>query len=229
MRVLLLGDSHTVGGYGGELARLFQSAGASVVRLAHVGANAGDYLTGKYASEYNALRGTPFDLVVLTLGTNDAAASDYISPSKTADRIKALAEGLTSRSTWYVGPPAFSNNAARTYNKVFATEDLNSRAARVFNAVRSIFGDRAIDPRPATAPFVKQTDIHLGQQGGAAWAKAVFDRIAAGAAAAPGNPAQTSSTASTDGGSGSAAFPMIPVLFGAVLALLWLKRRRKSK
>ncbi len=225
MNVLLLGDSHTVGGYGTELERLFKARGDVVTRIAHVGAAAGDYLTGKYASEYAALRGRPFDLVVISLGTNDAAASDYIAPSKTAERIKALADGLTSRSTWYVGPPSFSDNAARTYNAAFAGppgsgKDLNSRAARVFDAVRAVFGDRVVDARPATSAFVRPTDIHLGPQGGSAWARMVFDRLAA-APLAPGAPAP-GGLAPVGGG-----FPLVPLLLvvGAGAAFLWWRRR----
>lgn len=220
MNVLLLGDSHTVGGYGTELERLFKGRGDVVTRLANVGANAGDYLTGKYASQYAALKGKPFDVVVITLGTNDAAATDYIAPSKTAERIKALADGLTSRATWYVGPPSFSANAARTYNPVFAKEDLNTRAARVFDAVRPAFGDRAIDSRPSTLPFVKATDIHLGPQGGAAWAAVVFNRINA-APLAPGAPVPGGLTPVS-------SFPVVPLLLavGVVGAAFWWRRRR---
>lgn len=219
MNVLLLGDSHTVGGYGTELERLFKARGDVVTRIAHVGAAAGDYLTGKYAGEYAALKGRPFDVVVITLGTNDAAATDYIAPSRTAERIKALADGVSSRATWYVGPPSFSSNAARTYNPVFAKEDLNSRAAKVFAAVAPAFGDRAIDARPSTAAFVKQTDIHLGPQGGAAWAKAVFDRVA-GAPLAPGAPAP-------GGLAPVSSFPVMPLLLvaGAGAAFWWWRRR----
>jgi lysophospholipase L1-like esterase len=227
MNVLLLGDSHTVGGYGSELERLFKARGDSVTRIAHVGAAAGDYLTGKYAGEYAALRGRPFDVVVITLGTNDAAASDHISPAKTAERIKALADGLTSRATWYVGPPSFSDNAARTYNPAFAGppgagKDLNTRAAKVFDAVRVVFGDRAVDARPATKAFVKEKDIHLGPQGGAAWAAEVFRRVAA-APLAPGAPVPGGLTPGGGGG-----FPVVPLLLvvGAGAAFWWWRQKR---
>jgi hypothetical protein len=220
MNVLLLGDSHTVGGYGSELERLFKGRGDSVTRIAHVGAAAGDYLTGKYAGEYAAAKAKPFDIVVITLGTNDAAATDYIAPSKTAERIKALADGLTSRATWYVGPPSFSSNAARTYNPVFAKEDLNSRAAKVFAAVAPAFGDRAIDARPSTLPFVRQSDIHLGPQGGVAWAKAVFDRVS-GAPLAPGAPVPGGLAPSSSNLGGAALL----LLAGA---LLWWKTRKRG-
>ncbi len=221
MNVLLLGDSHTVGGYGTELERLLKARGDAVTRVAHVGAAAGDYLTGKYASEYASLKRRAFDVVVISLGTNDAAASDHIPPSRTAERIKALADGLTSRATWYVGPPSFSANAARTYNPVFAKEDLNSRAAKVFDAVRGVFGDRAVDARPATKAFVKEKDIHLGPQGGAAWAAEVFRRITA-APLAPGAPVPGGLAPGGGGG-----FPVVPLLLivGAGVGFWWWRRR----
>lgn len=224
MNVLLLGDSHTVGGYGNALERLFKERGDVVTRVAHVGAAAGDYLTGKYASEYAALKGKPFDVVVITLGTNDAAASDFISPSKTAERIKALADGLTSGITWYVGPPSFSANAASTYNKVFAGpgKDLNTRAAAVFDAVRAVFGERAIDSRPSTAGFVKQTDIHLGPQGGAAWAQAIFSRASAV------RPPPVSSEIDTKGREGTSIAPYVLLaVVGGIAAYLWVRRLKR--
>lgn len=176
MNVLLLGDSHTVGSYGNALAALFASKGANVTRLANVGATGSNYLTGKYQQAYAGVARQPFDVAIITLGTNDAAASDSVTPAKSAEGFKKLASGLNAKQVWYVGPPSFSDNAARTYNKVFAGpgKDLNTRSAAVFDAARAVFGGRAIDSRPATAPFVKQNDIHLGKEGGEAWAAAVF-------------------------------------------------------
>lgn len=180
--VLLLGDSHTVGGYGNALTTLFTNTGADVTRLANVGATGSNYLLGKYQKDYNALRSKPFDVAIITLGTNDAAASDAVSPAKSAEVIKKVADGLNAKQVWYVGPPAFSDNAARTYNKVFAGpgKDLNTRADTMFKAAQALFGDRAIDPRPVTRPFVSETDIHLGTAGGTAWATEVFARVKAG-------------------------------------------------
>ena len=84
MKVLLLGDSHTVGAYGQALTKLFRDAGADVTVVANVGASAGNYLPGgKYESQVPTRLSNPlgFDVAVLTLGTNDAAASDSVSPA----------------------------------------------------------------------------------------------------------------------------------------------------
>lgn len=184
MKVLLLGDSHTVGPYGQALAKLFKDAGASVTVVANVGASAGNYLPGgKYASQVPSrvtnLLG--FDIAIITLGTNDAAASDSVLPATSADRFKALANALPSSNVWYVGPPAFSDSAARTYNPIFAGpgKDLNTRAAAVLNEAFKRFGAKTIDARRATQPFVNAKDIHLGKQGGDAWARMVFEKTMA--------------------------------------------------
>lgn len=184
MKVLLLGDSHTVGSYGQSLARLFRDTGADVSVVANVGANAGNYLPGgKYESQVPTRVSNPlgFDIAIITLGTNDAAASDSVSPGTSADRFKALAEKLPASIVWYVGPPSFSDNAARTYNPVFAGpgKDLNTRAAALLGEAFKRFGSRTIDSRPSTAKFAQANDIHLGPQGGAAWAQAVFQRTTA--------------------------------------------------
>lgn len=184
MRVLLLGDSHTVGPYGQALKRMFEQAGASVTVVANVGASAGNYLPGgKYASQVPSRVSNPlgFDVAIITLGTNDAAASDSVSPATSADRIKALAKALPSSNVWYVGPPAFSDKAARTYNPAFAGpgKDLNTRAAAVLNEAFKRFGSKTIDSRRVTQPFVNPSDIHLGKQGGEAWAQMVFGKTMA--------------------------------------------------
>lgn len=184
MKVLLLGDSHTVGSYGQSLAKLFKDAGASVTVIANVGASAGNYLPGgKYEAQVPSRVSDPlgFDVAVITLGTNDAAASDSVSPATSAKRFKALSDALPSTNVWYVGPPAFSDNAARTYNPIFAGpgKDLNTRAAAVLNEAFKLFGSHTIDSRRATQPFVSQKDIHLGPQGGAAWAQEVFKKVMA--------------------------------------------------
>lgn len=213
MNVLLLGDSHTVGPYGNALTTLFTNTGANVTRLANVGATGSNYLIGKYQKDYAAVAKQPFDVAIITLGTNDAAASDSVSPAKSAEGFKRLASGLNARQVWYVGPPAFSDNAARTYNKVFAGpgKDLNTRSDAVFKAAQALFGDRAIDSRSVTAPFTQPTDIHLGQAGGSAWAAAVFAKV------------RSSSLLSSDGGGGSALWTLALVVGGVLVVRRFLR------
>lgn len=182
-RILLIGDSHTVGGYGSTLSSLFQQAGARVTKIAHVGATARDYLTGQYAAEFRTAARQGADILVITLGTNDAAWSDSIRPSKTAQNIKDIATTVGAPIVFWVGPPAFNPEAARRYNPSFAQKDLNARSDEVWLAVSPLFGSRAVDPRAVTKPFtenlgpsatLRNGEIHFGPQGGRAWAEHVF-------------------------------------------------------
>jgi len=186
MRVLLLGDSHTVGSYGKALADLFAARGAEVVRVGRVGATASSYLGDGWkklegVGDFDAAKLGQYDLAVVTLGTNDAAAlsSSFIAQNA-AEALQRVAERLNAATIWYVGPPAFSANAAASYNPVFRQEDLNSRADRLWRAVSGLFGGRAVDSRPSTKAFVRESDIHLGDAGGKAWAAAVFQRVQSG-------------------------------------------------
>lgn len=179
MNVLLLGDSHTVGSYGTTLERLFRESGAAVTRVGRVGARADSFLGEGWkrldgTGDWDAAKLKAYDLAILSLGTNDAAASDSISYTKTADRMLELAGQVRASTVWYVGPPAFSTTAAATYNPAFAKENLNSRASGLWSVMRERFSGRAIDPREATRPYVSAKDIHFGAKGGEAWARYVF-------------------------------------------------------
>jgi lysophospholipase L1-like esterase len=189
-RVLLIGDSHTVGSYGDVLQATLQRAGASsVTRVAHVGATAKDYLTGKYATEFRAAARQGADVLIITLGTNDAAASDYLPVKKSAENFKSIASAVGAPVTFWVGPPAFHPDSARLYSDAFRTKDLIQRSDELWKAASPLFGDRAIDPREVTKPFTSakgptkalpRGDIHLGPKGGAAWASYVFDIVERG-------------------------------------------------
>jgi len=163
VNVLLLGDSHTLGFYGQALAQLFKGMGADVTVVANAGAAAVDYLAGgKHAAQVPTRLSDPlgFDIAVITLGTNDAAASDNAPPGTSADRFKTLAEALPSSNVWYVGPPVSS-----------------ARAGAILNEALKRFGFRTIDARPSTAAFA--TADAIGPQGSEAWAQAVFKRTTA--------------------------------------------------
>lgn len=180
--VLLLGDSHTYGTYGSALEAIFKRAGWDVTRVGWVGASAGNYLKGNYrtlgmggAGDFEAAKAGRYDLAVVTLGTNDAAGAGSRGASDAAAKIKQVADQINASKLVWVGPPAFSDNAARTYNKSFAKEDLNTRAAALWAAGSKLFKN-AIDPRAATAGVTLQKDIHFDAAGGARWAQFVFDK-----------------------------------------------------
>lgn len=194
-RILLVGDSHTVGAYGDALAAAFRAAGAaSVTRVSHVGAAAGDYLTGKYAAEFRAAARQGADVLVLTLGTNDAAASDYVKPKTTVARLQSIVSAVGAPVSFYVGPPAFHPDSARLYNPAFAAKDLNERAAALWAAAEGNVGTYAIDPRGVTRVAAQRKgpnsampkgDIHLDAAGGKEWASFVFDQASDLMASAP--------------------------------------------
>lgn len=223
--VLLLGDSHTFGSYGTSLEKLFKAAGADVTRVGWVGAAAIHYLNGKERTlklggtgDFAAAASRPWDVVVVSLGTNDAAAlAPGQSAAEAAERIRTLAYKLQAKSLWYVGPPAFSDNAAKTYNPAFAKESLKLKAERLWDEARNRFPN-AIDPRSVTAPFVSAKDIHLGPKGGAAWARRVFDTIAGEQVTlAPGEKAPSS------GGSGVG---LVLAAVAVVAGVVFVMRRR---
>jgi lysophospholipase L1-like esterase len=223
MRVLLLGDSHTFGTYGSALEGLFRNAGWDVTRVGWVGAAASHYLKGTQekiglggTGDFAAARGRRYDVAVISLGTNDAAA---LRPGQPADAaaadIRRLADQLNAGSIVYVGPPAFSDNAARTYNAAFAQESLDRKTDRMWQAAAPLF-ERAIDPREATRPFVQKTDIHFGPKGGKAWAQSVFSAVSGGPALAP-----------VSGGGASKAPAIVAALVVFAGIGFWLWKRRK--
>lgn len=205
MNVLLLGDSHTFGWYGRALEGLLRQAGHTVTRVGYVSATANSYLTGGWrklnlggVGDFDAAIKRPFDLAIVSLGTNDAAGMGKADAQAAAARIKALTDKVQAKTLWWVGPPAFSQAAAATYNPAFKTWDLNARAEALVAATAALYGSKAIDPRTATQGFVKDKDIHFNEDGGLAWAKFVFDRV------------------STTGGGGVTAFAVLAV--GVVIA-----------
>jgi lysophospholipase L1-like esterase len=183
--VLLLGDSHTHGSYGKSLEKLFKDAGWSVNRVGWVGANATHYLKGKETTlgmggtgSWSAAKAQNYDLAIMSLGTNDAAGiAPGASAASTAQKLKELSNDISASKIVYVGPPSFSENAARTYNPAFAKESLILKADRLWDATFPLF-TLSLDPRQATAPFVTEKDIHFGPKGGKAWAQFVFDSLA---------------------------------------------------
>lgn len=184
MKVLLLGDSHTVGSYGKTLKALFEREGHVVDLVGRIGASANSYLTGGWkklsgVGDFDAVRSQSYDLLVLSLGTNDAAnmaAGSAPAAQVAAAKLKQLADAVQATQVVYVGPPAFSGTAALNYNPVFKVENLNSRAERLWQATAPLFS-RALDPRSATQPFVSLTDIHFKAPGGEAWAAYVYDAV----------------------------------------------------
>lgn len=242
--ILLLGDSHTFGAYGVPLERMFSKAGWKVTRVGYGGISASGFLNGSYKTwskskkvgDFDTAIAKTYDVVIVTLGTNDAAAqnanSDSSAASKAAD-IAKLASMVRAKSIWYVGAPAFNPVSAANYagNPAYKVEDLNSRADRLWKAVSPMFPGKAIDPRDVTRPWTKDLDkvtfkgkpapeIHLGPKGGEAWASLVFDTVVSGEA---GLAVGVGEKVAEDAG-----FPVVPVVIAGLVisALLYFGRKR---
>jgi lysophospholipase L1-like esterase len=234
-RILLIGDSHTVGGYGSTLASLLQQAGAKVTRVAHVGATAADYLTGKYAAEFRTAARQGADILVISLGTNDAAASDYMPVRQSIQNMRSIDSAVGAPVTFWVGPPAFNAEAAQKYNPVFARKDLNARAAELWEEGAAVFKARAIDPREVTRPFVESRgpaenpprgDIHLGPLGGKAWAQLVLDRVSSGSDVSDAGRPVIPTTITPQPEKGTALGVVAAVAVVLLLRLLWRAKSR---
>lgn len=217
MRVLLTGDSHMDWSqFGVQLEKLLRDSGATVSRMAIGGSAARQWASGNAVCRtiqgnrlcYSAadLRAAgPFDLVVVCLGTNDAANASAAGADRTraaeraADDIETFMGLLGSPRFVVVGPPKMRDSIAHY---------TNANMAPLVDVFARRFSGRFIDSRPVQK--VDGDAVHFGRQGGEAWAKFVFDRL-------------------PSGGGGILGIPGAPPVLGfvAVAALLffWLRRR----
>lgn len=116
------------------------------------------------------------DLLVIVLGTNDAANAHAAGGNLNTQAennvklIQKLADSFSSKSVLWVGPPTMRDNHKHYTNDVMAT--LYDAAKRLNVPV--------LDSRPATKLLVETGDgdgVHVGKKGGKAWAKAIAEAI----------------------------------------------------
>lgn len=219
MRVLLTGDSHMEWSpFGVQLEKLLRDAGATVTRMAIGGSSARQWASGKDVCRtmngsklcYSAadLRAAgPFDLVVVSLGTNDAANASAAGADRTraaekaADDIETFMRLVGASRFVVVGPPKMRNSIAHY---------TDANMAPLVDVFARRFSNGFIDSR-----VVQKVDgdaVHFGRQGGAAWAQLVFDRIGGTRGASAG-------TAGTD------STPLVALAVVSVLAVLWWRNR----
>lgn len=186
-RILLTGDSHMDWSqFGVQLEQLLRASGATVVRMAIGGSAAKQWASGsavcrtidgkKVCHSANDLRAAgPFDLAIISLGTNDAAnasaanADRKTAAEKAADDVEKFAALVGAKRFVVVGPPTLRDSLAH-YTNANMTPLVDVFARR--------FGSRFIDSRPV--PKVDGDSVHVGRKGGEAWAKFVFDRVSTG-------------------------------------------------
>jgi len=170
--VYLIGDSHTVGGFGGELRTRLALAGRRVQTLAVVGWHISDASAALEARPLDALDAGAIALVVVALGHNDWGGPPS-AVQRSAERLAALVEqqAPTARLVW-VGPPKTLKSDGRK-----ATEGIAAALA-----VRPRW--TWVDSRPITGSLPTGADgILFGAVAGAAWAAAVWTALALGDAA----------------------------------------------
>jgi lysophospholipase L1-like esterase len=176
---LIIGDSHVepISPFAKALAAKLKAQGY-VVTIAGVGSsNAHMWATQNqvcrpgWCVDKTKLPRHP-DLLVLSLGTNDAANASAGGPSveKAVADLKRTIAYFAPKKWFWVGPPWMRDNAQFYYNK--AMSQLYAAASR---AGVSIF-----DSRPSTKAAVQAGSgdgVHLGPQGAQLWANATAKAI----------------------------------------------------
>lgn len=209
---VIIGDSHVdpSGGmpFGAALKARLEQLGFTVTQAGVGATNAHQWATqtnvcnnvGRCVNQTNVPHKP--DLLVISLGTNDAANALAGGPSmatSVAD-VQRIIKQYAPSDVFWVGPPATRQGTAYTYYT-------NAGVAKYYDAARAA-GASIFDSRPVTKPFVDAGSgdgVHLGPQGGTAWADAVIKAMT------------TSSwkTAAVVGG----------IVAAAIGAAWWLKKR----
>ncbi len=184
-RIVIIGDSHVDGNWFGRALELnLESRGAEVSRYGWGGSAASTWLAGRsiFGKQYSlqVIRGYgPYDAALVVLGSNDAANAQRAAMEGgrplldgvkiAAESIQRVAGSLGAGTSFWVGPPKMGQKSPYW---------TNSAMDALWNAASPGFGKRALDSRPATAPYVAGGDgIHLGRDGAEAWAQFVVSEV----------------------------------------------------
>jgi len=175
---LIIGDSHVepVGAFGPDLAKLLQAQGY-IVTVAGVGSSNGLMWATRqtvcrpdnsWCVDQSKLPHSP-DLLIVSLGTNDAAnaAAGGRSVTQAVADIKKAIASYNAKQTFWIGPPATRGNVPYYTNAAVA-------------AFYKAAGSAVFDSRPATQAAVNagQGDgVHLYGAGAQTWASAVAKAI----------------------------------------------------
>lgn len=181
--VVILGDSHVDGTpMGSTLEKMLTEQGASVKRFGWGGSAARTWLAGKRAmgKQYTVQQvkdGGPYDIAVISLGTNDGAnagvgtqdaAKLEAEAVKAVGQIKQIADAIGAKQTYWVEPPVMGDKTKHytNYNIDFVRRE-----------GRKVFGKSAID---ATAVGPHPSDgVHLYGDKATQWATVARDYILA--------------------------------------------------
>lgn len=180
-KVAILGDSHVDGSVmGKELEKLLTAGGATVQRFGWGGSAARTWLAGKpmlgkqFTVEQVKNKG-PYDIVIISLGTNDGAnagvgtqdAARLKADAATAVAgIKKIADTIGGGVTFWIEPPPMLDRVKHytNYNINFVRE-----------AGREVFGPKSIDSTRIGTP--DGDGVHPGGRAGKVWAELVNTSI----------------------------------------------------
>jgi lysophospholipase L1-like esterase len=199
-KVVILGDSHVDGStFGKALEGLLVASGANVTRYGWGGSAARTWLAGKpiFGKQFSATQvrdAGPWDIAIISLGTNDGANGGKAAQGNAAQaqqfakqaaaQIKEIADTIGASETWWAEPPQMSpSNAYKGGDSVPWYTPENIDLVRVEG--RKLFGGNAIDATSVGTP--DGDGIHLGGQGGKAWAALVHQRVLDGSHASFGS------------------------------------------
>lgn len=198
-KVVILGDSHVDGStFGKALEGLLAASGAQVTRFGWGGSAARTWLAGRltFGKQYSVEQvrdAGPWDIAIISLGTNDGANGGKAAQGNTAQaqqfakqaaaQIRQIADGIGASEVWWAEPPQMSPSNAYKGGDVtpwYTPENID--LVRVEG--RKLFGGHAIDATSVGTP--DGDGIHLGGQGGKAWAALVHQTVLDGSHASFG-------------------------------------------
>lgn len=230
LRIVIIGDSHTQTGLGGELVPLLEAAGAKVTNVGIGGTSVEQWLRpvacfpgkDKDGCKADTKRTRiadvgQFDLVIVSLGTNDganAAAGGKPNGSFAGPWVPKLIQAASRLAPrmFYVGPPAMRGTQPHY-------TDANIQP--YFEAARAVLGGAAIDSYTVTKPFVATSGdgVHLskGSQAAKQWARAAFDAITAKQPYKRGG-----------AGGGKTSMAALTALAGGLIIYLWWRGRQAT-
>jgi hypothetical protein len=216
--IVILGDSHVDGTpMGSTLEKMLTEQGATVKRFGWGGSAARTWLAGKRAmgKQYTVQQvkdGGPYDIAIISLGTNDGAnagvgtqdkAKLEAEAVKAVSQIKQIADTIGAQKTYWIEPPVMGDKTKHytNYNIDFVRRE-----------GRKVFGADAID---ATSVGPHPSDgVHLYGDKATQWATIARDRILA-----------DSASLSVPGLFGLNPWAMAAVGAGLIAGVLFIRRK----
>lgn len=238
-RVLLTGDSHLDwSAVGSGLEKGLKAEGAIVTRIAIGGTWTPQWLgtkpicrkavgsddpaavsSGQKCARFSDIEAQkPYDLVIFSLGGNDAANADVKGgmkgnePPVFVERIKKLAAKIGAPFL-LIGIPV-QGDKVKHYT--------NAAMLPYIEAAKAAFGVSYFDPREVTAPYAQDGDgVHYKGEGAKAWVAAVIAHVKASEFSQP-----DTTLALPSGGSSFGKYALF--LGGSLVVAILIRRMRRG-